>query len=85
MTLICFITTKITTHFAVSVKDKHLFVSSKFESELSTKYKETGEWVLSTVSLDVNEISLEAKAIGDGAYGVVYKGSWRGQDVAGAC
>ncbi|KAH3757320.1 tyrosine protein kinase [Pelomyxa schiedti] len=68
MTVLC--TTEIDTEIIILAVKEQEFVAlkAKFKSLLST-------------SLDYKELILE-KVIGEGAYGIVYFGHWRGQEVA---
>eukprot|EP01133_Synstelium_polycarpum_P012480 gene12480-14648_t len=66
--LLC--TTKLMEKFAVHVQDfGHTFLYMHLESVLSTQ-------------LDFDELVFFEPPIGEGSFGIVYRGQWRGQDVA---
>ncbi|KYQ92337.1 putative transmembrane protein [Tieghemostelium lacteum] len=68
VTLLC--TTKYMEKFAIHVEDfGHTYLFIHLESVLSTK-------------LDFNELEFFQPPVGEGSFGVVYRGMWRGQEVA---
>ncbi|KAH3760315.1 tyrosine protein kinase [Pelomyxa schiedti] len=88
VTLMIFCTTTVDTSILVSL-DSEKSVSSRsatlhaegMQSRVLVPVKVSLKSMLST-SIDYDELELGAEPIGEGTYGIVYKASWRGQEVA---
>ncbi|KAH3745821.1 protein serine/threonine kinase [Pelomyxa schiedti] len=75
---------KLTVLCTSSFETNVIITSSKSEADTNLKFVALSVRLESTLStsLDPDELQLEERPIGEGGYGIVFRGTWRGQNIA---